>query len=407
MRARPETAVPTDVDVDVVTSIHDVPAETWNALAGVDDFYLSREWLAVVERDTTARPRYLLASSAGRLVGTLPVYQVEHEGSSFYQPERLRALLGVAGDYLVAGTRRCYRGDVPVARWLPAADQDRVTARLVRTALGMAADRGVAGIGLFYVPTSTVERLGRVVRVTASFDDGEAVIDGVGAGVDAYLRRATAKLRAKIRRERRIFAETGWRVEVVPLTDCLSEVAYLVSKVEERHGQTTPDFLVRRLLRRQAEQVGHREAVFTCRRGNGELVACAVNYVWRNTLFSRMVGLDYGRTTGTFAYFNLLIYQAIEYTAQHGLDRLHLGLASPVKVERGATVHPLWTVVVRCGPAEGEPGVDVVDRGAPARWSEPYRRYSHALLASDWNAILSGGVAVVGGGATRDDGVHP
>ncbi|MDQ1739539.1 MAG: uncharacterized protein QOE53_1191, partial [Pseudonocardiales bacterium] len=259
------------IAVQALTSISDVPAAAWNALLGPDDFYQSHEWLAVLERDNTAEPRYLLASLADQLVGVLPVYQIGHEAAPAYSPARLRHLLQLQGSYLVAGARRCYRSEITVARDLPAAMQDRVTAALVQEALAIAAEVGHRGVGCFYLPTPSLERLGRVGAVTACFDGAEAVIDGVGAGMDAYLARCSSKLRAKIRREMRAFAATGWHTEVTPLADCLSEVALLVSKVEQRHGHTTPDFLLKRLFRRQADQLQHREAVLTCRNQHGDL----------------------------------------------------------------------------------------------------------------------------------------
>jgi predicted N-acyltransferase len=373
----------TGVAVQALTSIHDIPAAAWNALLGPDDFYQCHEWLAMLERDSTAEPRYLVASLAGRPVGALPVYQVAHEATSAYSPARFRELLQVPGDYLLAGTRRGYRSEVAVVRDLPAAVQHRVTAALVGEALAIAAATGASGIGCFYLPTPAVERLGRVGAVTACFDGGQAVIDGVGAGMEAYLARCSSKLRAKIRRELRTFAATGWHTEVTPLADCLSEVALLVSKVEQRHGHTTPDFLLKRLYRRQAEDLRHREAVFTCRDRRGEMVACAINYAWQDTLYSRAVGLDYDKMGSSYAYFNLLIYEAVEYASAHGLDRLQLGLASAAKAERGAVLSPLWTAAV-AGSGQRQPGIRLRDRGAAQRWNQAYRCYAHALPDQSW-----------------------
>lgn len=87
---------------------------------------------------------------------------------------------------------------------------------------------------------------------------------------------------------------------------------------------------------------------------------------------------------GSYTYFNLLVYQAMEYASGHGLDRLHLGLASCAKVERGAVASPLWTAAVQVGAADRPPGLTIVDPAALRRWSEPYSRYSHALPAQAW-----------------------
>jgi hypothetical protein len=368
--------------VDAVASIHEVEAARWNDLAGPDDFYQSHEWLSAVERDSTATARYLVASLDGELVGALPTYQVEFEGSAPYRSARFRALLGVQGRHVVAGARRCYRSGIMLAPRLPEVLRDEVAAALLREALADADGSGMSGVGLFYLPTADLECIGRVLPVTAAFDSAETVIDGVGDGIDAFLDRQSSKLRAKIRRELRTFAGTGWHTEVTRLGDCLAEAAFLVGKVEQRHGQATPDVLLRRVFRRQAQAADDRAVVFACRDEHGDMVACAVNYVWRDTLYSRAVGLDYERIGGSFAYFNLLIYRGIEYAAAHGLNRLHLGLASSAKIERGAVARPLWTAAVHTGAVDREPGVRLVDPGAAGSWSEPYR--CHAFDPGTW-----------------------
>jgi predicted N-acyltransferase len=374
----------TNLAVETLRSIHEVEAGAWNEMVGPDDFYQSHEWLAAVERDRSATPRYLVAFAGGQPVGALPVYQVAREGTAAYQPARFRDLLDVRGDYHVAGTRRCYRSDFTLAQRLPADIRDQVAGALVRAALAQADENGMAGLGLFYLPTAALRRIGRVVPVTAAFDSAETVISGIGDGIDAYLGRLSSRRRGKMRREIRTFAATGWRTDVTRLGDCVAEVAALVSRVEQRHGHGTPDALLRRVFRWQVQAADSRAVVFACRDGAGELVACTVNYAWRDTLYSRAFGVDYARTKGSFAYFNLVIYQAIEYAAAHGLNRLHLGLASLAKVERGAVASPLWTAAVRTGTLDRPPGIRLVDPAAMRRWSEPYACYSHALPAQAW-----------------------
>ncbi|MGI8666973.1 MAG: GNAT family N-acetyltransferase [Jatrophihabitans sp.] len=373
-------------EVELVDSILDVPPDAWNGLAGADDLYQSHEWLAMVERDSTARSYYLLAWREGRLAGAMPVYAVHHEASPAYQPDRIRQLLALDGDFLVAGARRCYRSDIMVAADLRPAARLEVTAALVRRALRLAEQLGRSGVAFCYLADEGLGRLAAVAPVRAAFDGGENLLEGVGDGMAGYLDRCTSKLRAKIRRERRGFAETGWSTGVESLADCLADVARLLSQVEQRHGNELPEALLRRLLRRQVAAISDREVLLTCRDQRGDLLACGVNYRWHQSLYSRAVGLDYDRLAGSFGYFNVLIYQAIDYAAEHGLDRLHLGLASCAKTERGAVVRRLWTAFVQVEPQPDGcgPGVRLVDPAAAQRWSEPYRRYSDALCPPGW-----------------------
>jgi hypothetical protein len=246
---------------------------------------------------------------------------------------------------------------------------------------------GTADVAFLALP------LGEAGRLAEQLPSSVRVVDlgpDYRGSLDDYLGRSSSKLRAKIRREMRGFEATGWRTEVTPLADCLAEVAALVSKVEEHHGHSTPAFLLKRLLERESEYTGARQVVLTCREEHDEMVACAVNYAWRGTLYSRCVGLDYERLGGGFAYFNLLIYRSLQYAAEHGMDRLQLGQTSTVKAERGATTTPLWMAAVPLATQHQEPGIRIVDPGAAARWSEPYQRYSQTFPSREWTPESAG-----------------
>ncbi|MEO3753202.1 GNAT family N-acetyltransferase [Streptomyces sp. B6B3] len=383
--------------VAVVESLAEVPRERWNALVGPDDFYQSHEWLTAVERDRTARCHYLLARIGDRLAGALPVYQVAFEGSPPYRPARLRALLGVPGDHLVAGARRCYRGTVLLAPWLPDPAADRVTAALLRAALDLAAARGRAGVVLPFLPTSAVARIGRVLPVTVAFDTPEAVLPGIGGGLPDYLRALPGKRRYTARREIARYDAAGWHTRTERLADCLPEAARLVSLVERRHGRNTPDILLLRLFRRQAEATDHRAVVLSCRDDRGAMVACSINYAWRGTLYNRAVGLDPDRLRDAFEYFNLLVYRAVDHAGDHGLNRLHLSVEpSHAKLQRGAVLAPLWTAVVG-GPTAGRrPGVRVVGPDPMESWAEPRRSFPHAFPAARWAPPGPGRPSVAG-----------
>ncbi|TYK52394.1 GNAT family N-acetyltransferase [Actinomadura decatromicini] len=350
--------------VRVVGGIGEVEAECWNALAGADDFYMSHEWLASIERDRVARVRYVLALAGDRLIGALPIYRLLYEGGTFYQNQRFRTLLGIEGDHLVAGSRLCNRGGVLLADDLRADVGEQTVRVLLQAALAVAEGEGLHGIVLPYLPAAQVQRIRRAAWVVAARDDAEAIVSGASVGVDAYVERLPKKRRYYARQERDRYAKAGWRSGVEPLAGCVPEVARLVSEVNRRHGDTVPDFLLRRIFRWEARAVGPRAVVLTCRDERGALVACAVDFVWRDMLYLHAVGLDHERLRDSFEYFNLMIYRAIEYASEQGLDRLHLGLVTRAKTLRGAVANPLWTAAVLCGTAGRAPGVRFVDGSA-------------------------------------------
>jgi predicted N-acyltransferase len=372
-----------DVRVETSDSLHRVEAGAWNALAGPDDFYQSHEWLLAIEADRTAESRYLMAFTGGRLAGALPLYHVKFEGNASYKPERFQALLGAKGRYLIAGARRCYRSTVPVRGDLSGPAGDAIVGSLIRAALDEAAGRGLSGIILPYLPTATLRRLGRVVPLTAAFDSAEAVLPAVGAGIQEYLSRLSHDRRKKARREMRAFTAARWHLGAERLSDTLGDAARLVSQVEQRHGLSTPEILLRRVYARQAA-VDHRSVVLTCRDSDGSLVACNIFYAWHDALYGRAFGVDYRRCE-SFEYFNLAFYGAIEYAAAHGLDRVHLGIEpSRAKLHRGAVASPLWTALITL-PAGDRHGVHIMDPGAMHRWAGQFTdEIPQAFPADQW-----------------------
>jgi hypothetical protein len=374
----------TPVDVETVASIHDVEPACWNRLVGPDAFYQSHGWLASVERDRTARPRYLLALAGGRLAGALPVYLQLGEHRSFYAADRFRALLGIGGDYLLAGARRGFRSTILRDPGAPPEAQDGIDRALLGAALDAAREGGLRGVVIPFTPLRELERVGRVLPVRATYDSADAVIAGASAGLEVLLNGIPGKRRYTSRKEERTYAAAGWRTGVERLGECLADAARLVALVEQRHGQPTHDFLVRRLFRWQMTAVQPEAAVLTCRHAEGDLVGCAVNYPWRDMLYNHAVGLDYARLRDSYEYFNLMIYGAVRHAAASGLDRVHLSIATRAKLQRGAVARPLWTGALLLDDRRARPGVSVVDPDGMRRHMADLGEFRHAFQSRDW-----------------------
>lgn len=347
--------------VATVSSLRAIPAQSWDRLLGDDSFYLSHRWLSTVERDGVARASYVVAESAGRPVGALPLYQPLREGSVDYSIARLGPLLGLRGNYVLAGARMANRGGYALAPELDAVERTTVTRALVEAALDQAAAVGAAGVILPFLPTVELDSLAAAVSVVAAADGSESVLPRIGTGLDTYLHELPKKRRWSALREQQAFREAGWHHGTERLSACAAEVATLVSKVNAHHGYLTPDFLLRRIFRWQADALDSESVVFTCRDDAGGLVACALNFCWRDGLYLHAVGLEYPRLRA-FEYFNLLVYRPVAYAAEHGLDRLHLGLSTRAKTLRRAVDCPLWSAAVLR---------DTVDRPAGLSWARP------------------------------------
>jgi hypothetical protein len=116
--------------------------------------------------------------------------------------------------------------------------------------------------------------------------------------------------------------------------------------------------------------LAERSVLFTCHHG-ADLVAFMLAYRHHTALTVRVVGLDYERIGEHAEYFTVLIYEPVRYALQHGITVLDLGLEGyRHKLQRGARLVPLWTVLTR-SPVVWRPGmVEEHDAEVAARLAE-------------------------------------
>ncbi|GAA3084395.1 GNAT family N-acetyltransferase [Streptosporangium carneum] len=331
------------LDISVVEELESIRQPDWDRLATSDDFYLSYRWLRTLEGDPRVGDHYVLAHDGGTLVGALPIFDIRFEGSAFYAPERHHLALTGGGRWLLAGGRRAYHSGILLPGDEP--DRRRVLRALLEAGLRLAAERDARGLVWMFAPTRVAGEL-REEGGTAAFDTVEACL--TADGWDGYLTGLSARRRKNTVRERRRFEQVGYELAEQPLDDCWRTLAELVANVQQKYGHRSTSESMRRVLAPQARFLDDESVTFTARR-EGRMVGGALRYRFGDTLYARMVGFDYARLLNAYEYFNLAYYLPIQYMQRTGLRRLHLGIESAdVKAERGARLHPLWTVAVPC-----------------------------------------------------------
>lgn len=371
-------------------SLSRIPPRVWDDLVGEDGLYQSHAWLTSIEKDNTAAPVYLLVRRNGAPVGATVLYDVHHEVSTSYDLSRLERWFGSGSNAMLMGPRRGYRSQLLLADTEPR-QRLKVIRALLSHAREVAAQCNKQGLAMMYATTETVCALVAADMPQVAFVSADSVVHEAGGGLESLIERSPSKLRSKIRREVRRFAERPWTVTTESLTHCLPEVAELVSWVEAHHGHATPDALLRRLLRREERCCPGQVHVVACRDANGRLLACAVNVAWRSTLFSRAVGLDYEELQDSFGYINVMLYETLNLAAAMNLDRVNLGQATPLKVERGALTRPLWALYL---PPESEeptverahaaPGSLIANPEDFSAWFDGYSSYRSVRESPVW-----------------------
>lgn len=380
-----------DIQVSIETDIKQVNRQDWDRLANGDCFYLSYNWLSMVADQAGPGTEYVLALRGETLVGALPLHQTGSPQSSLYAPERLGALVGRPGRYLLAGGSRGYSNRLLLHPDLTETTQKAVTAELIETALRRAAASAMNGIIFPYASSTMMRQIGETTTALAGLDTVEAEITCDPPGLVEHLASVSAHRRRRIRREIAAFERAGWRSSVERLADCWREAAALIANVQRKYGEDETAEEVAVSLCRQADALVGHDVVFCCRDEAGRLAGVALMYRWRNSLYARAVGFDYPRLRGACEYFAVTYYLPLEYMASHGLVRLHLGIdAWTAKALRGATLRPLWAVAVRLGEQGGPPGLRVYDPAAVARWRDQIDRYGGRTPPGDWS---TGGIA--------------
>jgi hypothetical protein len=168
---------------------------------------------------------------------------------------------------------------------------------------------------------------------------------------EAWLAGLPSRVRRNVVQDERAFAEAGLGEAVLPLGPHVAAFAELVSRHARRYGLDEPAAGLAVHLSAIAQVFGDDALLFAAFRG-GELVAAALGLIHGAHLYMRMVGNDRDAVGGTASHFVLAFYRPLQLCAERGLDGVHLGLSiDRTKRARGASIEPLWTVVLGALPA--------------------------------------------------------
>ncbi|MEU8528446.1 GNAT family N-acetyltransferase [Streptomyces sp. NPDC048629] len=322
-----------------ITHIH---ADAWDALSAQAGFYLSHRWLAAQQHDPTARVHYALVHDEDRLIAAAPLYVVESEPNDLYRVHELLPDRAPARTVL-AGARRGYVNAPLVHPALTADRRRKALNSLVKAANSLAAAERAQAWWL-YVTDDAVAELAAACGSRPTQLNQDARIPLPGSTFDDYLAALPSKRRVTIRRERRAFAEAGYELRTLRLSECADAVGALAARLQERHGHPTDPAFMAALFHDQAAGMADTGLVLAAYT-EGHMVAFSLFYQHANTIWLRSTGYDYTRLRNAHEYFNLVYYLPVDHAYAHGATTLHLGMESlRAKTLRGAIASPLWAV---------------------------------------------------------------
>jgi uncharacterized protein len=338
------------ITIKVLSSIHDVRADEWDACAGADDPFTRHVFFAALEdsgsvcAETGWLPRHLAVTAAdGTLVGCMPLYLKSHSYGEYVFD------WGWAEAYQRAGG--CYypklQGAVPFTpvtgrRLLLHPEAPAGTFRALATAAVRIAEHlDVSSLHITF-PTeqeiAALESHGFLVRLGHQYHWENRGY----SSFDDFLAELTSRKRKAIRKERRAIAASG--IGLRTLTG---------SEIEERHWDAFYRFyldtagrkwgspyLNRDFFHLLGGTMANRVVLVMAEASAGELVGGALNLLGADALYGRYWGcLESCR----FLHFEACYYRAIDFAIECGLSRVEAGAQGEHKVQRGYLPRPTWS----------------------------------------------------------------
>jgi predicted N-acyltransferase len=335
----------------IARSARDIAGAAWSQLAGQAGLYSSHEWLRAVEATGDAECRYVEVREDGRLVAGMPVYVVGEERNSLYRPDVHLRGIAPAERLCLAGSRSGYRNVLLVSAELTEREQARALATMLDGLASVLAEFRLSSAAFLFLTaeSAALTRMapGFAVPVLAPAAESLVAVHGDSFETD-FLGRFPSKRRSTIRREMREFRLAGLTssVAIEDPWSLLPSIADLAVELDSKYGKRPDGTDYLRALTSQRDELARFGRSITGRTAGGELVGAALAYEWQDRLYLRLGGLDRGRLSNFYEYFNIFVYAPIEYGFRKGLRGVHLGIGSHrAKGLRGASVEPLFSTV--------------------------------------------------------------
>lgn len=348
--------------LSITSTLDEVPADQWNALAGTDIPFLKHEFLSALERYHCVgeaagwTPQHILLHQGNKLVGAVPQYlktnsygelvfdwawaDAYHRAGRHYYPK-----LVVSIPYTPAtGPRLLIAPDV---------DQQSIADTLIDYALENAQQIQVSSLHVLFPHEENLQQLkahNLMPRLGCQFhwqntSHNNSSQDSGFRDFDDYLDHFTSKNRKKIKRERRQVRESGViisRLHGNELTDEQWRAVHrhYVSTFDRLGGYATLGLeFFQELSHTMPEQM-----VIMLAENENRPVASAICFRDDHTLYGRHWGIDDSRDPRfQNLHFETCYYQGLEYCMEQGLKRFDPGAQGEHKISRGFLPTPTWS----------------------------------------------------------------
>ncbi|MFF9011052.1 GNAT family N-acetyltransferase [Streptomyces goshikiensis] len=301
-------------------------------------------------RDPRWRVRYVTAWEGDTLLGSLALCtpQVAQVTDPDYDllalfPEYADALPEDARNWALLGGARDLAGGFALRRNTDPAVAEHIKTSLAAAAVKVCRSEGLVPAALYVHDDDAAGFSDPGLGGKSVLQMGEtAVLDLPYASMDDYL-ESFKERRRYIRRDWRLFEQSGLCSAVHPAADVLAQAAPLVSGLKAKHDlREDPRIAAFRLRQWMGAEVGEYLA-FTVSDPAGDLVAACFVCRSGESMEAYEIGLTDNPDTRLLGYLEGGFYAPIRYALAEGVSRFELGMAaSATKRGRGATTAGIW-----------------------------------------------------------------
>lgn len=336
------------IDIRILSSLESVNADAWDALVGDDDPFVEHAFLSLLEQSGSVgrgsgwEPTYVSVWRGPRLVGALPLYLKTHSyGEYIFDWGWADAAARLGVDYYPKLVAMIPVTPVTGRRFLFASDEDpaEIVGKLIDGCLDVAESARASSIHLLFLSPEEhdwVVRDGRLMnRLSFQFHWRNHGYDDFEDFVGDF----RSSMRKKLRKERRVAAETNLRIETfrgdeLSVADWQS-LERLYRSTCGRKGSypyLTPEFFER------APSALNGSPLVVAAKDDGRIVAASVNFAKGGHLYGRYWG---AAQRHDMLHFELCYYRLIEYAIDHRMRRFEAGAQGTHKLRRGLMPVPI------------------------------------------------------------------
>ncbi len=341
-----------EIRIRVATSMSEVDAAGWSALAGTSragatpehpyNPFVSHAFLSALEDSGSATAgtgwlgqHLILEDDGGAIGGALPCYLKNHSQGEYVFD------YGWADAYERAGGRYYpkLQSSVPFTpatgpRLLAPADERRgiVQNALTEGLKTLAGRHGVSSAHVTFVPDDEIglfEKHGYLHRTDQQF---HFMNEGYGS-YDDFLESLASRKRKNLRKERRAALENGIEIDWLTGRDLTEDVwdTFFHFYMDTGSRKWGRPYLTREFFSLAGERMAD-DILLVMAKRNGRYVAGAINFIGSDCLFGRHWGCIEDHP---FLHFEVCYHQAMDYVIARGLDRAEAGAQGQHKLARG------------------------------------------------------------------------